>query len=98
MEKHKYPYEVLLDGAPNAYELDHQFSIDMEDGELGWWEKMTPDEAIQEVQEILDRYSPGSGWVHYEEIQEGSKRAIEERNQLRRVVKYMKKQKRKYYK
>ena len=96
--KNKYPYQILLEGSPYASELSHQFEIDMSDGEMGWWEKLMPEEVIREVEEIRDRYTPGSGWVHAEEIEEGSKTAITERNDLRKVVAHMKRRYKKHYK
>lgn len=91
--KKQYPYQILLEGRPYSAELEFQMSQDGSD----WWEKMTPEQAIQEVEEIRDRYSEGSGWVHYEEILEGSKTAIQERNELRKVVAYMKRRYKKFY-
>ena len=91
--ENKYPYEILLEGRPYSSELEFQMS---QDG-IDWWEKMTPKQVIQEVEEIRDRYSEGSGWVHYEEILEGSENAIQERNELRKVVAYMKRRYKKFY-
>lgn len=93
----KYPYEVLLENAPYSSELEFQLSQDSDDNQMDWWENMTPEQAIQEVQEILDRYTIGSGWVHADEILDRRPNAIKERNELRRVVRYMKKQYKKYY-
>jgi hypothetical protein len=97
MIKNKYPYEVLLENAPYSSELEFQLSQDSDDNQMDWWENMTPEQAIQEVQEILDRYTIGSGWVHADEILDRRPNAIKERNELRRVVRYMKKQYKKYY-
>ena len=91
--KKRYPYQMLLEGSPYSSELDFQISEDTSD----WWEKMTPQQAIQEVQEIRDKYSEGSGCDHYYEILEGSKTAIQERNELRKVVAYMKRRYKKFY-
>ena len=91
--KKQYPYQILLEGRQYSSELDFQMSQDGND----WWEKMTPEQAIQEVEEIRDRYSAGSGWVHYDEILEGSETAIQERNELRKVVAYMKRRYKKFY-
>ena len=91
--KKQYPYQILLEGRPYSSELDFQMSQDGSD----WWEKMTPEQTIQEVEEIRDRYSEGSGWVHYDEILEGSKTAIQERNELRKVVAYIKRRYKKFY-
>lgn len=90
--KNKYPYEVLLEDAPNSSELNFQFS---EDG-VNWWEEMTPEGVIAEVTEILGRYNAGSGWVHAGEIEDGSKSAIQERNDLRKVLAYIKRQYKKH--
>jgi hypothetical protein len=95
--KHKYPYQILLENAPNAHELNFQMEIDNESGEMSWWEKMSPEEAIREVEEIRDRYAPGSGWVHADEIEDGSETAITERNDLRKVVAHMKRKYKKHY-
>ena len=96
--RNKYPYQVLLEGSPSSSELEYQFSVDGEskDG-IEWWERMTPKQVIREVEEIRDRYSEGSGWVHYDEILDGSESAIQERNELRKVVAYMKRRYKKYY-
>ena len=95
--KHKYPYQILLENAPNAHELNYQMEIDNESGEKDWWEKLSPEEAIREVEEIRDRYTPGSGWVHEDEIKNGSDTAIAERNDLRKVVAHMKRKYKKHY-
>ena len=57
----------------------------------------SPEEVIQEVEEILGRYTIGSGWMHAEEIEEGGESAIRERDELRKVVAHLKKQYKKYY-
>jgi len=77
--RNKYPYQVLLEGSPSSSELEYQFSVDGEskDG-IEWWERMTPEQVIREVEEIRDKYSEGSGWVHYDEILDGSESAIQE--------------------
>ena len=93
----QYPYQILLENAPNANELNYQMEIDNADDEIGWWEKMSPEEVIREVEEIRDRYTPGSGWVHADEIEDGSKTAIAERNDLRKVVAHMKRKYKKHY-
>lgn len=93
--KPKYPYQILLENAPNASELDYQFEVDIDCME--WWEKMSPKEVIREVEEIRDRYTLGSGWVHSEEIEDGSKTAITQRNDLRKVVAHMKRKYKKHY-
>ena len=93
----KYPYQILLEGAPYSSELSNQFEVDISDGEMGWWEKKTPEEAIEEVKEILGRYTIGSGWTHAEEIEMGNETSIIERNDLRKVVAHMKRKYKKYY-
>ena len=93
----KYPYQILLENAPDSSELEYQFEIDNADDEIGWWEKMSPEEVIREVEEIRDRYTPGSGWVHSEEIENGGQASIIERNELRKVVAHMKRKYKKHY-
>jgi len=96
--KNKKPWEVMLEGSPYSSELDYQFEIDSYTKEgIEWWDNKSPEEVIQEVEEILGRYTIGSGWLHGEEIEDGSKGAIKERNDLRKVVAYLKKQYKKYY-
>jgi len=94
----KKPWEVMLEGSPHSSELNHQFEVDGEskDG-IEWWDNKSPKEVIQEVEEILGRYTIGSGWMHGEEIEAGSKGAIKERNDLRKVVAHLKRQYKKYY-
>ena len=89
----KYPYEILLEDAPLSRELDRQmWDIDVcDDPEMLWWKEMSFKEVIQEVQEIADRYKPGSGWVHAEEIEEGGKWAKQELKELNAVLRHMKK-------
>ena len=94
----KKPWEVMFDGRPYASELDYQMVVDSEtEGGIEWWDNKNPKEVIQEVEEILGRYTPGSGWIHAEEIEDGSKGAIEERNDLRKVVAHLKRQYKKHY-
>ena len=94
----KKPWEVMLEGSPCSSELNHQMEIDSCTKEgIEWWDNKSPKEVIQEVEEILDRYTIGSGWLHGEEIEDGSKGAIKERNDLRKVVAYLKRQYKKYY-
>ena len=93
----KKPWEVMFDGRPYASELDYQMEIDASDGEIGWWDNLSPKQVIVEVGEILNRYRPGSGWVHAEEIEDGSEGAIRERNDLRKVVAHLKRRYKKHY-
>ena len=96
--ENKKPWEVMFEGRPYASELDHQMEIDSDTKEgIEWWDNKSPKEVIQEGEEILGRYTIGSGWVHAEEIKDGSEGAIRERNDLRKVVAYLKKQYKKYY-
>jgi|TARA_R100001594_G_scaffold78597_1_gene113191 hypothetical protein len=97
MSELKYPYQILLEGSPHSSELDFQFGIDLSDGEMSWWEELTPEQAIKEVEEIRDRYKEGSGWCIADDVLEGDKVAIQERNELRKVVTYMKKRYKKFY-
>ena len=88
----------MFDGRPYASELDYQMVVDSEtEGGIEWWDNKNPKEVIQEVEEILGRYTIGSGWLHGEEIEDGSKGAIKERNDLRKVVAHLKRQYKKYY-
>ena len=98
MEKKQYPYQILFKDRPYASEFEFQLEIDLADDEMKWWEQFDADGVIYEVTEILNRYTPGSGWVHAEEIEEGSENAIQERNEMRELVKHMKKQKKKFFK
>ena len=94
----KKPWEVMLEGSPYSRELEHQFEIDGYTKEgIEWWDNKSPEEVIQEVEEILGRYTIGSGWIHAEEIEEGGEGAIRERNELRKVVAHLKKQYKKHY-
>ena len=93
MSELRYPYQILLEGSPHSSELDFQMSEDGAD----WWENMRPEQAIKEVEEIRDKYSKDSGWTHSEEIKENSQTAIQERNELRKVVTYMKRRYKKFY-
>jgi len=94
----KRPWEIMFKGRPSSSELDYQMENDSctQEG-IEWWDNKTPKEVIQEVEDILGRYTPGSGWVHAEEIEDGSKGAIEERNDLRKVVAHLKRQYKKHY-
>tara|TARA_R110002167_G_C12334777_1_gene620559 strand:+ start:55 stop:348 length:294 start_codon:yes stop_codon:yes gene_type:complete len=89
----KHPWQVLFEGRPYSSELDYVMIND----DYQWWCNMTPEEVIQEVKEIRDRYSEGSGWVQAEEIEDGNKTAIKERNELRKVVTYIKRKYKKFY-
>lgn len=93
----KHPWQVLFEGRPYSSELDFVMGETLDDGDYEWWCKMTPEEVIQEVKEIRDRYSEGSGWVQAEEIEDGSQSAIQERNDLRKVVTYIKRKYKKFY-
>tara|TARA_R110000744_G_scaffold5072_4_gene17858 strand:- start:804 stop:1094 length:291 start_codon:yes stop_codon:yes gene_type:complete len=86
------PWQILFKGRPDSRELELCMDHDYE-----WWGSLTPEEVIQEVKEIRDRYSEGSGWVQAEEIEGGSQSAIEERNDLRKVVTYIKRKYKKFY-
>ncbi len=88
--KKKYPYEILFDKAPYSSELSFQIGTDIDGGELSWWENMSFSQVIQEVQEIADKYSIGSGWVHAEEIEDGSEGAKRELKELKAVIRHMK--------
>jgi hypothetical protein len=96
--ENKKPWKVMFEGRPYSSELDYQMEIDYCTKEgIDWWDNKSPKEVIQEVEEILDRYTIGSGWVHAEEIEDGSKGAIKERNDLRKVVAHLKRQYKKHY-
>jgi len=98
MKKNKQPWQVMFEGRPYASELDYQMEVDSEtEGGIEWWDNLSPEQVIVEVGEILHRYSPGSGWVHSEEIEDGSEGAIRERNELRKVVAHLKRQYKKHY-
>jgi hypothetical protein len=90
--ENKYPWEVLLENSPYSSELNFVMEDDYK-----WWCKMTPEEVIQEVEDIRDRYSEGSGWVHSEEIEDERETFIKERNELRKVVTYIKRRYKKFY-
>ena len=45
---------------------------------------------IAEVQEIADKYSIGSGWVHGEEMADGSQGAKQELKELKALIRHMK--------
>ena len=94
----KYPFEILLENSPISSELDHQFENDNTEEGREWWQNMSPERVIQEVEEILGRYNIGSGWVHAEEIEKGGEDAIREQKELRAVVKHMKKRYNQFYK
>ena len=50
----KKPWEVMLEGSPYSRELEHQFEIDGYTKEgIEWWDNKSPEEVIQEVEEIL---------------------------------------------
>jgi hypothetical protein len=101
--ENKKPWEVLLEGSPYSSELNFSMETDSYTQEgREWWNKMTPKDVINEVQGILDRYTPASGWIHAEMIEgeEGARVkavAIKERNELRKVVAHLKKQYKRYY-
>tara|TARA_R110002020_G_scaffold100598_1_gene237659 strand:+ start:254 stop:568 length:315 start_codon:yes stop_codon:yes gene_type:complete len=95
----KKPWEVMFEGRPYSSELDYQMQVDSEtEGGIEWWDNLKSNEVIKEVEQILYRYTrPEYGWVHAEEIEDGSEGAIKERNDLRKVVAHLKKQYKKYY-
>ena len=95
----KKPWEVMFEGRPYSSELDYQMQVDSEtEGGIEWWDNLTPYGVIKGVEHILYRYTrPEYGWVHAEEIEDGSEGAIKERNDLRKVVAHLKKQYKKYY-
>ena len=88
----KYPYEILLEKAPHSSELNFQmWDVDAEDDpEMTWWKEKSFIQVIAEVQEIADKYSIGSGWVHAEGIEEGHKGTIKELKELKAVIRHMK--------
>ena len=49
--ENKYPYQVLLFGAPVCSDLQDDFDCCLADGEMSWWEE----------------YEEGSGWTWAED-------------------------------
>ena len=84
------PAGILLKDAPYSSELEHQmWDVDASDDEY-WWIRLSYKEAIQEVQEIADKYRIGSGWCHAEGIEDGCKIAKRELKELKAVIRHMK--------
>ena len=52
MSELKYPYQILLEGSPHSSELEFQFGIDLSDGEMSWWEELTPEQAIKKLRKL----------------------------------------------
>ena len=88
--KKKYPYEILFEKAPYSSELSFQIGLDIDNGELSWWENMSFSQVIQEVQEIANKYYIGSGWVHAEGIEDGCEHSKRELKELKAVIRHMK--------
>ena len=86
----KYPVEILMEKAPYSSELNFQTETDG----FQWWKNMSFKQVIAEVQEIADKYSIGSGWVHAEEIESGTEMSMtnakKELKELKAVIRHMK--------
>ena len=90
-EYNNSPAGILLKDAPMSRELEHQmWDVDACDDPY-WWIKMTYEEAIQEVQEIADKYRIGSGFAHGEGIEDGCGHTKRELKELKSVIRHMKK-------
>jgi len=86
MKKMKYPVEILMENAPYSSELSFQTETDG----FQWWKNMSFKRVIAEVQEIADKYSVGSGWVHAEGIEDGCEHTKRELKELKSVIRHMK--------
>lgn len=86
----KSPAGILLKDSPYSSELERQMNADNSD-EPYWWIKMSYQEAIQEVQEIADKYLIGSGWMHGEGIEDDDPICKRELKELKAVIRHMKK-------
>tara|TARA_R100001082_G_scaffold81709_1_gene48626 strand:+ start:937 stop:1254 length:318 start_codon:yes stop_codon:yes gene_type:complete len=85
------PTGILLKDAPFSSELHMQmWDVDASDDPY-WWIRKSYKEAIQEVQEIADKYRIGSGWSHAEGIEDGCEIAKRELKELKAVIRHMKK-------
>ena len=65
------------------------WDIDVYD-EPYFWIRMTYEEAIQEVQEIADKYNIDSGFEHSYSIEDGCETAKRELKELKAVIRHMK--------
>jgi len=82
----KYPFEILLENAPNSNELN----FCMNETGFSIWSKMSFIEVIEEVEYIRSRYLE-EGWDAYDEVQKGNKEYLQELKELNAVMKHIKK-------
>jgi len=90
--ENKYPYQVLLFGAPVCDDLQDDFETCLASNEMSWWEEKTPLQVISAVQEIHDRYEEGSGWTWAEDED-----AKEHQKPIKKVLAYAKRRYKKFY-
>ena len=82
----KPPVEILCENSPYSSEFD----FETETTGFEFWKQLTFEQVIAEVQEIADKYSIGSGWVHGEEMADGSQGAKQELKELKALIRHMK--------
>ena len=82
----KYPFEILLENAPNSNELN----FCMNETGFSIWSKMSFVEVIEEVKYIRSKYLE-EGWDAYDEVQKGNKEYLQELKELNAVMKHIKK-------
>ena len=92
----KYPYEILLGGSRLKGGL-REMNKDTEDNTSNYWEKLSPEESIKEMELMLYRYSKNSGWWQSIQIEKEDKEYIKEKNHIVVVLKTMKRRYKKYY-
>ena len=90
--ENKYPYQVLLFGAPVCDDLQDDFETCLASNEMSWWEEKTPLQVISAVQEKHDRYEEGSGWTWAEDED-----AKEHQKPIKKVLAYAKRRYKKFY-